>query len=64
MYLNGVLAYRARGYISSYETRPLRDPARQALVLGGQNTLAVHVHQTTGGQYVDVGLSERIPPTR
>lgn len=35
----------------------------QRLIPNGPNTLAVHVHQT-GGQYIDVGLAERIPPQK
>jgi hypothetical protein len=34
---------------------PLSDAAQRALRSGG-NTLAVHVHQERGGQYIDVGI--------
>ena len=64
VYINGVPAYSATGYISSYEYRPLSQAAKQALVPNADaalDTIAVHCHQTEGGQYIDVGISERIP---
>jgi len=61
VYINGVPAYSSRGFISSYEYRPLSQAARRILVSNADNELAVHCHQTEGGQYVDVGISERIP---
>ena len=56
VYINGVLAARLRGYTASYEPVPLSEEARRAL-RKGPNSLAVHCHQTTGGQYIDVGLA-------
>ncbi len=61
VFINGVLAYKSTGFIGSYENKPITPEARQALVLGGENAIAVHCHQTQGGQYIDVGLSLRIP---
>ncbi|MFO0927114.1 MAG: DUF1793 domain-containing protein [Gemmataceae bacterium] len=55
VYINGVLAARASGYVSEYEALPLL-PASRAALKPGKNTIAVHCHQTQGGQYVDVGL--------
>ncbi len=59
VYLNGVLACRARGFIRRYEYRPISPAARQAIVPDAENVLAVSCKQTTGGQYIDVGLSQR-----
>jgi hypothetical protein len=56
IYVNGVLAAKADGYGSDYEELPMSDAARAALRPGGKNFLAVHCHQTGGGQYIDVGL--------
>ena len=61
VYVNGVPAYSAPGFISSYEYRPLSQAAKQSIRPNADNELAVHCRQTAGGQYIDVGLSERIP---
>ncbi len=61
VFINGVLAYKAGGYIGNYEYKPLTEEGKRALVLGGENTMSVHVHQTGGGQFIDVGLAQRIP---
>jgi hypothetical protein len=57
VYVNGVLALAATGYTTSYEYAVMSTEARSAITSNGVNTLAVHCHQTTGGQYIDVGLS-------
>jgi hypothetical protein len=60
IYINGVLAFSASGYTSSYVHFPLNNAAGLALVTNASNTLAVHCHQTTGGQYIDAGIDDRI----
>jgi type 1 glutamine amidotransferase/azurin len=55
VYVNGVLAFRARGYSSKYEVVDLLPAARRA-IKRGRNVFAVHCRQTSGGQYVDFGL--------
>ena len=55
VYVNGVLAASAPGYVGDYIRLPMSDAARAALK-PGKNVLAVHCHQTTGGQVIDVGL--------
>ncbi len=61
VYINDVLAYRAGGFISAYEYKPVSAEAQKSLKPNAENTLAVHCHQTIGGQFIDAGLFERIP---
>jgi hypothetical protein len=55
VYLNGRLAFESRGYLVAYKRVVLPVEATQALA-AGENVIAVHCHQTTGGQSIDVGL--------
>ncbi|HUA39549.1 MAG TPA: hypothetical protein VMA35_14245, partial [Candidatus Sulfopaludibacter sp.] len=54
-YLNGVLAVRLPGYITDYDDFEISKEAAAALH-PGENTIAVHCHQTVGGQGIDVGI--------
>jgi Domain of unknown function (DUF4965)/Domain of unknown function (DUF1793)/Domain of unknown function (DUF5127) len=55
VYINGALALRAGGFVSAYDVFPLTTEGRAALK-PGNNLIAIHCHQTTGGQYVDLGF--------
>ncbi len=56
IYINGVLAAKASGYVNSYEPIEMTPTAKAQLKPGTKATFAVHCHQTGGGQGVDVGL--------
>jgi hypothetical protein len=62
IYINGVLAAKVAGYVTTYGLEPVAEPARKALK-AGKNTIAIHCHQTTGGQYIDGGLVEWVAST-
>ncbi len=57
IYLNGVLAAKASGYTTDYEDYEIRPEALRSLK-PGPNFLAIHCHQTGGGQFIDAGLVE------
>ena len=55
VYINGILAVKAGGFTSEYENYELM-PAAKAALKPGNNLIAVHCHQISGGQYVDIGF--------
>ena len=58
IYVNGVLAASANGFVTSYDVLPIKSVALDLLKPGATITLAVHCHQTTGGQGIDVGIAD------
>lgn len=60
IYLNGVEALKAKGYTTDYEEFSISKEAAAALH-PGNNTIAVHCHQSTGGQGIDVGILAPLP---
>jgi hypothetical protein len=60
VYINGVLALKAAGFVTAYDVFPLM-PAGIAALKEGKNVIAIHCHQTFGGQYVDLGFVEVEP---
>ena len=61
IYLNGVRAARAKGYLNDYEPFEIAGPAL-ATLKPGKNLVAVHCLQTKGGQYIDVGVVRATRP--
>ncbi|MGD0092168.1 MAG: sugar-binding domain-containing protein [Planctomycetota bacterium] len=55
VYVNGVFAMKAPGFITDYDLFEMEEAGKAALK-PGQNSMAVHCHQTVGGQYIDVGI--------
>ena len=56
VYINGVLVASVKGYTSGYVLVPVSEKAAEVLKKEKSVTLAVHCHQTQGGQYIDVGI--------
>lgn len=56
VYLNGRLIAELQGFTSAYKMHLLGKDALDTLKQG-ENTLAIHCRQTTGGQFIDAGLS-------
>jgi hypothetical protein len=55
LYINGILAAKRPRFSTEYIEIPLGATATKALKPGA-NLIAIHCHQTTGGQYIDAGF--------
>jgi len=60
IYINGVLAASVGGFVTDLTLVPLSDAGKAALK-PGKNVIAIHCHQTGGGQYLDLGIVEVRP---
>jgi hypothetical protein len=60
IYINGIPAARADGYTTQLEPVEISAAALETIRPAG-NTIAIHCHQTSGGQYIDAGLVQLIP---
>ena len=55
VFVNGQLIWQRGGYLTHYDSYEVTEALQKALQKG-INTLAVHVHQTGGGQFIDLAL--------
>ena len=62
VYLNGQQVAGLSGYVSDYFST-LANGLPKALVVG-HNVLAVHCHNTVGGQFIDVGIEVATEPAK
>jgi glucosylceramidase len=59
VYVNGIRAAVATGFDGNdYNPLPMSEAARASLKAGASNVIAVHCHQSAGGQIIDVGIAE------
>ncbi|QOJ00292.1 MAG: hypothetical protein HRU70_07245 [Phycisphaeraceae bacterium] len=61
VFIDGVPAGEFRGYTTAYRFAPIAPEAAAVLKATTTVTLAVRCRQTTGGQYIDVGLIDVRP---
>ncbi len=57
VFLNGIEVLRREGFSTEYDSVEIPATAVQS----GRNVIAVHCHQTSGGQYIDVGIDAIVP---
>ena len=55
VYINGQQILSVKGFIGNYRLHEVTAALRKALQKGA-NTIAVHTHQTWGGQFIDLAL--------
>ena len=55
VYINGQKVLSTEKFITNYEMRTCTAELRKALQKG-TNTIAIHTHQTVGGQYIDLAV--------
>ncbi|MFO0980712.1 MAG: glycoside hydrolase family 2 TIM barrel-domain containing protein [Planctomycetota bacterium] len=55
VYVNGQLLWRGEGWNDAYAGFDVTEPLRAALH-PGDNVIAIHCHQDTGGQFIDAAL--------
>jgi hypothetical protein len=60
VYINGQLVAQVEGFVSEYITVPLDQKGAGAL-RPGTNVMAIHCHQTSGGQFIDAGIVQAEP---
>ena len=58
IYVNGILAAEESGFTTSYVPMTISLQAKAAMKASAKVVLAVHCHQTAGGQGIDVGLAD------
>ncbi len=58
IYVNGILAAQEGGFTTAYVPLEISKEARAAIKPGEKILVAVHCHQTEGGQGIDVGLAD------
>lgn len=61
VFINGRLATQQSGFITSYEPFAMSPEAAAQLKPGAEVLIAVHCHQSNGGQGIDVGLASVDP---
>lgn len=59
IFLNGQRVCQLDGWTTDYSHVPL-SPEALALLRPGKNVIAVHCHQDSGEQYIDLGILERV----
>ena len=61
VFMNGVEICALTGYTTEYVQAEMNLDALKSALKEGKNVIAAHVHQTSGGQYIDMGLTLEVP---
>jgi hypothetical protein len=58
IFVNGIPAAAESGFTTNYVPLEISREARAAMKPGSRVLVAVHCHQTIGGQGIDIGLAD------
>lgn len=61
IYINGTKVLERKGHLADYRNFAASEADLGRILRPGKNLVAIHCRQTGGGQFIDFGLTQRVP---